>query len=303
MILRVLGSAAGGGVPQWNCACVHCTAVREGRAPRRTQSCAAIGSEDGGTWTLLNCSPDIAQQIEEYAPLQPRARGDEQRDTPIAGVLLTDANVDHIGGLAVLRQDGSHSFTVRSSESVRALATAQPAFARFAAPPHRWLCDAHCEPVNEEDPIGNRFAVRAFPVPGRMPGYAGRTAAKDAVFAFAISDRRSGGRLLFAPVYEAIDDVLLAAIAQADVALLDGSFYSDDELRAGGLMDKCARDLGHLPVGDSDGTLDRLEGVRTRVIFTHLNNSNPMLDSTSEAAQRVGERGFEIAYDGLEVVL
>jgi pyrroloquinoline quinone biosynthesis protein B len=303
MILRVLGSAAGGGVPQWNCACANCSAAREGRAPRRSQSCAAIGSEHGGTWTLLNCSPDIAQQIEAFAPLQPCAEGDGHRDTPIACVLLTDANVDHIGGLAVLRQDGSHSFTVRSSESVRALAISQPAFARFAEAPHRWLCETHYAPVNEEDPVGNRFDVRAFPVPGRMPGYAGRAAAADAVYAFAIRDRRSGGRLLFAPVYEAIDDALLGAIAQVDVALLDGSFYSDDELRAGGLMDKRARDLGHLPVGDSGGTLDRLTDIRTRVIFTHLNNSNPMLDPTSEAARRVGERGFEIAYDGLEVVL
>jgi pyrroloquinoline quinone biosynthesis protein B len=303
MILRVLGSAAGGGVPQWNCACANCSAAREGRAPRRSQSCAAIGSEHGGTWTLLNCSPDIAQQIAEFAPLQPRSGSDGQRDTPITGILLTDANVDHIGGLAVLRQDGSHSFTLRSSQSVRALATAQPAFARFAEPPHRWLCDMHCEPVNQEDPIGNLFDVRALSVPGRMPGYAGRAAAEDAVFAFAIRDRRSGGRLLFAPVFEAIDDVLLAAIAQANVALLDGSFYSDDELLASGLMEKRARDLGHLPVGDPDGTLDRLKDVRTRVIFTHLNNSNPMLDPTSEAARRVSERGFEIAYDGLEVAL
>jgi pyrroloquinoline quinone biosynthesis protein B len=208
-----------------------------------------------------------------------------------------------MGGLAVLRQAGSHRFTLRSSESVRALATAQPAFAPFAAPPHRWLCDRNCEPVDDEDPVGNRFDVRAFPVPGSLPGYAGRARVEDAVFAYAIRDRSSGARLLFAPVYEAIDDELQAAIAQADVALLDGSFYADDEMRAAGLMNKNARDLGHLPVGDPGGTLDRLEGVRTRVIFTHLNNSNPMLETASEAAQRVCARGFEIAYDGLEVVL
>jgi pyrroloquinoline quinone biosynthesis protein B len=252
---------------------------------------------------LLNCSPDIAQQIEEFARLQPRHRGEGQRDTPIAGALLTDANVDHIGGLAVLRQGGSHSFTLRSSESVRALAIVQPAFAPFAAPPHRWLCDRRCAPVNEEDPVGDLYDVRAFSVPGLMPGYAGRARVEGAVLAYDIRDRRSGGRVLFAPVYEAIDDALFTAIAQADVALLDGSFYADDEMRAAGLMDKSARDLGHLPVGGSDGTLDRLAGVRTRVIFTHLNNSNPMLDPTSEAARRVRERGFEIAHDGLEVLL
>jgi pyrroloquinoline quinone biosynthesis protein B len=235
--------------------------------------------------------------------LQARSRSGGQHDTPISGILLTDANVDHVGGLAVMRQDGSHRFTVRSSESVRAIATVQPAFAPFALPPHRWLCDRRCAPVNEEDPIGNLFDVRAFSVPGLTPGYAGRARIEDAVFAYDIRDRRSGGRLLFAPVYEGIDDELFAAISRADVALLDGSFYTDDEMRSAGLMNKNARDLGHLPVGDSGGTLDRLEGIRTRVIFTHLNNSNPMLDPASEAAQRVGERGFEIAYDGLEVVV
>ncbi|MBV8283580.1 MAG: pyrroloquinoline quinone biosynthesis protein B, partial [Candidatus Eremiobacteraeota bacterium] len=128
MILRILGSAAGGGVPQWNCACGNCAAARTGKAPRRTQSGAAV-SADGNRWILLNCSPDIGAQIEAYDALLPKA----VRETPIDGMLLTDANVDHIGGLAVLRQSGTHRFVVRSSAVVRDIATAQPAFAPFAA--------------------------------------------------------------------------------------------------------------------------------------------------------------------------
>ena len=105
VIVRVFGSAAGGGVPQWNCACFNCSEARAGRAPRRTQSGVAV-SADGERWLLLNCSPDIAEQIEAFVPLHPRP----PRDTPIGGMLFTDANVDHIGGLAMLRQRGQHSF-------------------------------------------------------------------------------------------------------------------------------------------------------------------------------------------------
>jgi pyrroloquinoline quinone biosynthesis protein B len=300
VILRILGSAAGGGVPQWNCSCTNCSAARTGRQPRRTQSGAAL-SADGVRWLLLNCSPDIAIQIEAFAPLHPIG----VRDTPIAGMLFTDANVDHLGGLATLRQHGEHRFIVRSSTTTRAIAESQPAFARFALAPHRWIdvpFDTNCEPVDGDDVVGHQVELRAIPVPGMTPGYAGRRAANDAVVAYELSERNAS-RLLFAPVFAGIDDILFEAIARADIALLDGSFYSEDELLASGLMDKTARYLGHQPVGGADGTLARLHGLDTRIVFTHLNNSNPMLDPTSEAASRVREAGAELAFDGMEITL
>jgi pyrroloquinoline quinone biosynthesis protein B len=301
LIVRVLGSAAGGGVPQWNCACVNCKGARAGRLPRRTESSVAI-SFDAERWLLLNCSPDIATQIEAFAPLQPKS----PRGTPIAGMLLTDANVDHLGGLAVLRQAGSHRFVLRSSAAVRAIATAQPAFAPFAAPPHRWLelaLDAPADAVDADDLVGNELTVRAIPVPGTTPGYDGRQTLRGAVVAYEIGGASDGRTMLFAPVFGGIDAVLHDAIARATVSFLDGSFYSDDELVRLGMMPKRARALGHLPVGGTDGTLAQLRGVRTRVIFTHLNNSNPMLDPHSEAALAVREFGGEIAYDGMEITL
>lgn len=297
MIVRVLGSAAGGGVPQWNCACANCTAARQGRRPRRTQSSVAV-SADGDRWVLLNCSPDVAEQIEAYAPLQPRA----VRGTPIAGMLLTDANVDHLGGLATLRQSGEHAFVIRSSSVVRELATAQPAFAPFAQAPHRWLdvpFDAPCAPANDADPVGDELTVRAILAPGTTPGFDGRRALAGAVVAFEIADRGSDARLLFAPVFSAIDAPLRTAIDAASVVVLDGSFYSDDELGEQGLAHKRARDLGHQPVGGA-GTLAQLRGTPARVIFTHLNNSNPMLDPESQAARSVAAFGAEIAFDGME---
>ncbi|MGA8098757.1 MAG: MBL fold metallo-hydrolase [Candidatus Cybelea sp.] len=301
MIVRVLGSAAGGGVPQWNCACMHCQAARLGRAPRRTQSSLAV-SADGTRWLLLNCSPDIATQIEAFAPLHPS----HPRGTPITAMLFTDANVDHIGGLAVLRQRGAAGFLVRSSTVVREVAVAQPAFAPFARSPHRWLevpLDSPCVAEDGDDIVGNALRVRALAVPGTTPGYDGRRTARGAVVAYEVADRGSERGLLFAPVFSAIDAPLLEAIGRAAVAFLDGSFYDDDELIDASLLHKHGRDLGHQPVGGSDGTLAHLRGTGTRVVFTHLNNSNPMLDPNSSAYASVREFGGEIAYDGMELTL
>jgi pyrroloquinoline quinone biosynthesis protein B len=296
VILRILGSAAGGGVPQWNCTCRNCSAARAGLAPRRTQCGAAI-SAGGDRWLLLNCSPDIAAQIEAYDPLGPNAL----RGTPIDGMLFTDANVDHMGGLATLRQSGPYRFVVRSSECVRDIALTQPAFAPFASPPHRWISvtGEWCAPADEADEVGHALRVRAFDVPGTTPGYDGRRRERGAVVAYEISTRDERERIVFAPVFGDINDALAAAIDRATIAVLDGTFYSDDELRAQGLMDKAARDLGHLPVGGPGGSLERLGREKPRIVFTHVNNSNPMLDSGSNAAEAVREFGAEIAYDGM----
>jgi pyrroloquinoline quinone biosynthesis protein B len=297
VIVRILGSAAGGGVPQWNCSCANCRAARDGRRPRRSQSTVAV-SADGRRWLLLNCSPDIAAQIEAFAPLHPNGL----RTTPIDGMLFTDANVDHLGGLATLRQRGGHRFILRSSEVVRGIALSQPAFAPFASSPHRWLAvpeDAACEPADGADLVGNQLRVRALAVSGTTPGYAGRRSLAGAVVAYEIAGRAEGPTLLFAPVFSKLDDSLRAAIERAQWAILDGTFYSEDELVSARLVNKTARELGHQPVGGPDGTLERLRGCRTRMIFTHLNNSNPMLDPSSDAFAAVREFGAEVAYDGM----
>ncbi len=295
MIVRVLGSAAGGGVPEWNCACGNCQDARAGKAPRRTQSSLAVSAE-GERWLLLNCSPDVAEQIEAFPPLHPK----QSRGTPIDGMLLTDANVDHLGGFAVLRQGGSAGFLVRSTGAVRKIATSQPAFAPFASLPHRWLevpFDSACAAESPQDIVGNRLTVRALAVPGTTPGYDGRRIVHGAVVAYEIADRGKG-RLLFAPVFSALSDSLIRAITQSDIAFLDGSFYSDDELIRAGLLRKRARALGHQPVGASDGTLAQLGGVRTRVVFTHLNNSNPMLDSILRPTQACGSSVLRLLMTG-----
>jgi pyrroloquinoline quinone biosynthesis protein B len=295
MIVRVLGSAAGGGVPQWNCACSHCDAARTGRAPRRSSSGFAI-SGDGERWWLVNASPDIAQQIEAFAPLQPRSG----RGTPIAGMLFTDANVDHVGGLAVLRQAGDHAFTVYSSDAIREIALTQPACAPFARAPHAW----HTISPGESVSLDARLQVRAVPVDGLTPGYAGRRAVPGAVVAYRVTDARRGSSALFAPVFSGVTPALLAAAEDAEVAFFDGSFWSDDELGDVG-VEKAARSLGHLPVGGADGSLAAFARMPrgSRRFFAHLNNTNPMLDPGSEAARAMADAGFALAEDGLELQL
>ena len=301
MIVRVLGSAAGGGVPQWNCACDNCRAARAGRRPARLQSGFAV-SADGTRWLLINCSPDIGAQIEAFTPLQPRAG----RGTPIAAMLFTDANVNHIGGLSTLRQSGAHRFTLRSSDVIRTIATEQPAFAPFARAPHRWLDvpdGGVCENAGDGDPVGISLRVRAFSVPGTTPGYDGRRAVPGAVIAYEIGEAGSAARALFAPVFSGLNAALSAAIASADVAFLDGTFFTDDELEAQQLMPKRAAELGHQPVGGVNGTLEQVSGLPSRTIFAHLNNSNPLLDPDSEASLRLRQANAEIAYDGMELTL
>lgn len=290
MIVRVLGSSAGGGVPQWNCGCPNCTAARRGQAPRRTQSSIAV-SADGERWWLINVSPDVAQQIEAFAPLQPR----ERRGTPIAGILLTDGNVDHLGGLAVLRQTHPDGFDLYSSPLVKSMAAEQPAFAPFASAPHRWHT-IEAAPFALAD---GALQVRPLAVPGLTPGYAGREERAGAVLAYLIEG--DGMRILFAPVFAALDGTLRDAIAAADVAFLDGSFWCDDEMPRAGLGDKHARALGHLPVGGEGGSLAAIAGMRARRIYTHLNNSNPLLDRDSPASRSLREAEAEVAWDGLEI--
>jgi pyrroloquinoline quinone biosynthesis protein B len=297
MIVRVLGSAAGGGVPQWNCACPNCTAARAGTQPRRSQSSFAV-SADGDSWWLINVSPDVAQQIEAFPPLQPRT----PRGTPIAGMLITDANVDHLGGLAVLRQAGNHAFRIFSSATVRRLAAADIAFAAFTRPPHRWDVVAAGETVLLDD----RLRARAVAMDGLTPGYAGREALPDAVTAYLVLDSTTGGSAFFAPVFAAVNEALLDESRGADVTFFDGSFYSDDELGDVG-VEKPARSLGHAPIAGPDGSLVELSASvakrGSRRLFAHLNNTNPILDRASPASASVSAAGFEVAEDAMEFEL
>ena len=287
MQLHVLGSAAGGGVPQWNCACSNCTAAREQRRPVRTQASMAA-SADGKTWVLFNASTDIRAQIERFAPLQPRT----PRVTPIAAIFLTDANIDHAAGVLDFRQDA----TVRifSTPAVRGALLENRLFAPFAL---RWAAIAGGVEV-----AGLR--VSPIDVDGIMPSFVGGAPSAGAAVAYRVADLTSGASALYAPVFKSLRPELERAAAQADAAFFDGSFWSDDELPKLGLGTRTAREMGHAPVSGDGGSLEAIARCPCpRKLYTHVNNSNPMLDPASHEAQVVESAGVELAEDGQTIEL
>jgi pyrroloquinoline quinone biosynthesis protein B len=289
MIVRVLGSAAGGGVPQWNCGCPNCARARRGEAPARTQSSFAV-SPDKRTWILVNVSADVGRQLAVTPDLWPHGA----RASPFAAVLITDANVDHTAGLGEFRQEPD-PLVVVSTRATKELLAPQLAFARFDRAPHSWrVCeDGDDVAPSLGDAIGSLLAIRVVEVPGLLPGYAGRRSAAGAVVAYEFCERATGATLLIAPVFADLDERLARAVARCDLALLDGSFYADGELAG-----KTARSLGHAPVSGPGGTLERVAPLGARRVFVHLNNTNPMLDPASEAHRATVEAGCEVADDG-----
>jgi pyrroloquinoline quinone biosynthesis protein B len=293
MWVRVLGSAAGGGSPQWNCGCPVCTAVRSGAAPARTQSSIAV-SLDRRQWFLLNASPDVRTQIEAFPDLQPRA----DRVTPLAAVLLTDAELDHTLGLLLLRE----------ARALRLYAT--PAV-------HKTLCDGsgllrllerYCpvewQPVvpGAELPLTEGLSGRAFDVPTTKRDRFGIGVDHGRVVGYRLTDERTGGTLVYLPGVQVLSLQLRAQIDDSDCLLIDGTCWRDDELVRLGLAGKTSREMGHLPVDGPDGSLVQLRALSVgRKVFVHMNNTNPLLLTDAPERRLVEDSGLVVAMDGLEV--
>jgi pyrroloquinoline quinone biosynthesis protein B len=302
MLVRLLGTAAGGGFPQWNCACPNCQRARQGtdRARPRTQSCVAI-SADERHWFLVNASPDIRAQIESFAPLLPDRT---VRGTGIQGVLLTNADLDHTLGLLVLREGGRLS--VHATASVRR--ALDEGFRLSSVLEHYGGVDwrqppGALAPLTCSDGRTSGLGYLAFPVPGKLPRYREGQAAptpEDTV-GYLIVDERTGGRLACIPGLAAFDEEVRRRVRDADVLLLDGTFWSDEEMQSVGASGASARAMGHLPVGSKDGSLALVASLReTRTIYVHVNNTNPMLLEDSVERRAVEEAGAEVGWDGLE---
>lgn len=299
MLVRVLGSAAGGGVPQWNCGCQYCAAALSDPSLARS-GCSVAVSASGSTWTVLNAAAELPAQLGSFAPLHP-PRG--SRKCPFSEIVLTDAELDHVLGLLMLRQ--AVGLTVVATATVRSVLECsgivrllggylQVTWREIVTGPDV-LLDPAC-------PSG--LLIRAIAVgAGKGPAYAGAgRAPADATVALRVSDP-SGGSLLYAPCVPALTHELLDACQSCSLILMDGTFFSDDELVRLGSQ-RTARQLGHLPIGGSDGSLAQLEGqVRARVVYTHLNNTNPLLAEQSTASDRVRHAGAAVAIDGAEYEL
>jgi pyrroloquinoline quinone biosynthesis protein B len=297
MRVRVLGSAAGGGFPQWNCRCETCEAARAGeRAQPRTQSSLAIRGDDG-PWFLVNASPDLRQQLE--TGLDPPARVDGVRAPPIAGVLLTDAEIDHTAGLLLLRESATPVRVFGSAGVERALTDGYPVL-----PMLERYCGAEWRTLEPERPqplAGSSLVVESFATGGDAPRYLGPGAELEAS-GFAFSD--SGGTVTYVPGLARLDDGVVARLAASDLVLVDGTFWHDDDLARLGISDRTARDMGHTPLAGPGGTLELLAGLdRPRKVLVHINNTNPILLEDSPEREQVVRAGVEVAYDGLEVDL
>ncbi len=300
MHVRILGSAAGGGLPQWNCRCPNCAAVRAGSADvePRTQSSVAV-SGDGQTWFLLNVSPDIRQQIIGFPQLVNEGKGN--RGTSIGGCVLTDAEIDHTTGLLLLRE--GCSFDILSTAVVRRWLNRylplEPLLSRFAE--RTWGELPLGESVELRDPSGHSSGlhVRAFELDLHVPRFVeDETETKGAVVGLVIEDARTGGKLVYAPGVASISDPLVAAVENADAVLMDGTFWSEDEMIRLGGSDRTACDMGHLPVGGPDGSLRWLAGLSVEHrAYVHINNTNPMLDRTSPQHEEVTSGGVSVGAD------
>ena len=297
MWLRVLGSAAGGGSPQWNCGCPVCAAVRSGSGPARTQSSVAV-SADRRRWYLINASPDVRTQIEAFPGLHPH--GD--RTTPVEAVLLTDAELDHTLGLLLLRE--ARSLRLYATPAVRKTLCDGSGVLRTL----ERYCPVEWRAVvpGADLPLADGLSCRAFDVPTTKRDRFGLGSDPEIehgrVVGYRLTDERSGGTLVYLPGVQALTPAVRAEIEGCDCLLIDGTCWRDDELVRLGLAGKTSREMGHLPIDGPNGSLAQLPslGVR-RTIFVHMNNTNPILLKDASERRLVEDSGMEVAMDGLEV--
>ena len=302
----MLGSAAGGGFPQWNCNCPNCRGARDGSLPcrRRTQSSLAI-SADYERWFLLNASPDVGGQIAAFPALWPR---EGVRHTPIQAIVLTDAELDHTLGLLLLRE--GRSVRVYATDWVHtALSTWNPLLRTLGA-----YCRVDWQPVRLGQTLvlsgpadqASGIVCEAFSTFTRKPiAFAAEVEpSPESSVGLRFTDARTGHAVVYLPALLELHAAIREQLRTAECVFVDGTCWDDDELAKLGCGGKSARAMGHLPLGGPDGSLEQLArlGLR-RAIYIHINNTNPILIESSPERLAVEARGVEVAYDGMEVVI
>jgi len=291
----VLGAAAGGGFPQWNCGCRLCRLARAGDPQVRsaTQASVAISGNES-EWIIVGASPDLRQQIMQTPQLWPR---NGPRDSPISGVVLLGGDVDAIAGLLVLRE--RHELTVYAPRPLLDLLGANRIFDVLDPARVRRQVLAPLEPV----PCGGELTLTLLTMPGKVPLYLEQRGATEAEPGpnYAAMLEGHGRRVIIAPACADITPSVRQQLRDADVLFFDGTLFTDDEMIAAGLGEKTGRRMGHVPVSGPGGTLEELAELRNRRILLHINNSNPILQLGSPERRQVETAGFEVAFDGMEV--
>lgn len=304
MVILVLGAGAGGGFPQWNCNCRNCRGVRQGtiRAAPRTQSSIAL-SADSLNWALINSSPDILTQLKARPQLQP---GRTVRDTGIRAVILVDSQIDHTLGLAMLREGAR--LDVYCTASVREdLTTGNPLFR---------MLESYCGVAWREIPAAGDAAFRipgiegvefaAIPVKSKAPPYSPHRDAPQPGdnIALAMTDAASAKTVFYAPGLAEIEPRVWQRMRRADCVMVDGTFWTDDEMIRLGAGRKRGIDMGHLAQSGEGGMLSWLRRLpHARKVLIHINNTNPILDEDSAERRELDRAGIEVAYDGMEIAV
>jgi pyrroloquinoline quinone biosynthesis protein B len=313
MRIKVLGSAAGGGFPQWNCSCRNCRLLREGRShfrPRTQTQIAFSPDPDSSVWFLVGASPDLRTQI--LATPELAARPDETSHTPIGGVFLYSGDVDSVMGLLHLRE--FQTFFVFATSGVQRTLKKENCIFRVldrADPPVQWQTLSNrgrlgCQ-LSESPGESPAFIANTIPLGGPYPDYVSADLAQscaldDASIGFLLEQNNK--QVFIAPSLSPHSTEWTKPAASADVVLIDGTFWSDDELIHTGRSKKTARQIGHLPLNGPGGLLEQFPAnAKGRKVLIHINNTNPILDEQSAEHRAVLDAGFEIAYDGMEITL
>ncbi len=291
---HILGAAAGGGLPQWNCGCENCNLARAGKIPAQSQSSVAF-SADGENWAVLNASPDIRDQMARARCLHPT----DLRRSPLRSVLLTNGDIDHVAGLLTLREQ--QAFTLYATREIHQVIADNPIFAALR---ENFVTRT---PITLEQPVEIAPGLTAllFSVPGKVPLYLEGAEVQtdlEGEQTVGVQLQAAGKTVFYIPGCAALRDDLRARVTGADMVMFDGTLWTDDEMVTAGLSQKTGKRMGHMSMSGPDGSIAAFDGVDVgRKVFVHMNNTNPVLRPGSDARQTAQAAGWTVAQDGLEI--
>ncbi len=292
----ILGAAAGGGLPQWNCGCSNCEAARRGEIPPQSQSSVAV-SANGRDWAILNASPDIRDQMARTPALHPTGL----RDVPLRSVLLSNGDIDHVAGLLTLREQ--QPFTIFATKDIHGVIADNPIFAALKPD----LVARRAIELDRPFELAPDLEATLFAVPGKVPLYLeGDDVQTDLMGEQTVGVHlRGAGRDVFhIPGCATMRDDLKARLDGADMVMFDGTLWRDDEMVTAGLSQKTGRRMGHMSMSGPDGSMAAFDGVRAaRKVYVHMNNTNPVLRPGSDERATAEAAGWTIAQDGMEIAL
>lgn len=291
----VLGSAAGGGLPQWNCGCANCNAARDVGSLVKPQSQSSLAvSVDGLNWSILNASPDMRTQLSANPPLHP----DGLRGSPVRSVVLTNGDIDHVAGLLVLRE--RHPFTIYATPHIAALLGENSVFG---------VLDPELVTISEVKPgiafeLQPGLAAELVPVPGKEPLYKEAGIVRtdiESETTVGIRLTEANREIWYIPGCARLTTTLAERLAGSDLVFFDGTVFDDDEMIATGTGSKTGRRMGHMPMNGADGSMAAFAAIKTgRKVYIHINNTNPVWNPVSPQRRMIEQAGWEIAMDGTE---